>query len=386
MSTRPLGVVILGARHPHVFPRIDLLRAHPDVELMGFYEQDVEIATRLAELTGLTAYPAIDALLAGGADVAVVEGLDPQVPELASTAVAAGVRGLLLEKPGAATPEAFFELARELAERQVVVEIGYELHYSVAVDWCREVLRDTVLGQLTLCRFHGGCPTGVGAELWQSIPEDLGGLLYTEGSHMIEIMLELLGLPDRVTSSVRRLPARPPVIALVHKPDMFSAPLRDAQVAIGTLRHEDVAAAIFDYPDKLVSLDLTAWEPTTWCTQWWIELYGTNGSLVGVPDPAEVRLTLREPAGRFGAGSTVLTAPVEPGRRGLVDTYERQLDSLLARVRGIARPDSSGGDTGCGLWHAVQVMRVLRAMYTASADRGWAELRSVDIPEEAMRR
>lgn len=375
--TSVLRAAILGTRHPHVFPRIDLLRERDDVELLGFIEDDDEIAERLTARTGLTRLVQGDL---GEIDLAVVEGLDPQVVDLTRLALDRGARGILLEKPGAHSPETFFELAEALAAAGTVVEIGYELHYAPAVDWCRELVGQGVLGQITSSRFHGGCPSGAGAELWQSIPEDLGGLVYTEGSHVLEIVHDLFGTPDQVSASVRRLPQQPPHEALVYKPDLFSAPEPGTQLSVGGLVHEDVAAAILEYPGQIVSVDLTAWEPTTWCTQWWIEIYGTNGSAVLVPQPSELRLHLRQPAGRFGAGETVLRAPADPARPGLLPTYARQLDSLVARVR--AEPV----ETACGLGHAVGVMRILQAVYASARERAWKAPVPVGIPDEAMSR
>jgi predicted dehydrogenase len=395
MTGDTVRVAFLGARHPHIFPRVELLRERPDVELIGFCEAEPGLAQRLAAATGLRAFGDPAELLAERIDLAVVEGLDPEVPVLARAAARAGARGLLLEKPGAATPSEFFDLADELRALGAVVEVGYELHYSDAVRWCREALRDDVLGQLTLARVHGGCPVGAGAELWQSLPEDLGGLVYTEGSHMIEIMCDLLGEPDRAMASVRRLPPRPAVGSLVYKADLFSESRSGVPVAVGGLQHEDVAAAIFEYPDKIVTFDVTAWEPTTWCAQWAIELYGTNGSLRAIPDPAEVQLTLRSPAGAFGAGTTVLRAPTEPGKRSLIETYRRQLDSLLARLTtGAAAGDpgdpgaaGAAGEAGaCGLVLATSTMRVLSATYAAAATGSWVRLDDIARPGEVTQR
>jgi predicted dehydrogenase len=155
----------------------------------------------------------------------------------------------------------------------------------------------------------------------------------------------------------------------VYKADLFAPSDPDFTVAVGTLRHEDVAAALLDYPDKIVTIDVTAWEPTYWCTDWAVEIYGTNGVLHAVPDPAEVRLTLRTEKGKYQAGTTVLRAPgALPGERGLVRTYRRQLSSLIARVGG------SAGEHGCDLRIGVGVMRILQGIYQASSDRQWAEL------------
>jgi predicted dehydrogenase len=375
--TDRLRAAILGTRHPHVFPRIELLRDHPAIDLTGFVEPDDGIATRLTERTGL---PRLSPDRLGPVDLAVVEGLDPEIPEVTDLALSTGVRGVLVEKPGAATPQDCYAMASRLAAAGVVVDIGYELHYSDVAQWCREIVDGAVLGQITGSRFHGGCPSGAGAELWQSIPDDLGGLVYTEGSHLLEIVYDLFGMPSSISASVRRLPQGAPVDAFAYKPDLFSAPADGVELAIGTLTHEDIGTALLEYPTQTVTLDLTAWEPTPWCTQWWIECYGTNGSLVAVPEPAELRLTLRSPRGRFPAGETVLRTPPTPGRSGLAISYARQLDSVIRRVAG------QPADTRCGLGHAVGVMQMLEAIYRSARDRVWTTPPAIDLDEAARTR
>jgi predicted dehydrogenase len=365
-----LNIAFLGVGHPHVFPRVQLLQGMPGVTIRGFFESDVMVAERFAEQTGLARFDTAAALLATGPQIVIVNGLDPEVPGLAEQAARAGVRGLLLEKPGAASPERFYELARDLRIRDIQVEIGYELHYADSMALCRELIAEGVLGDITMARFHGGCPVGAGAELWHSIPEDPGGLVFAEGCHLLEMVVDLFGTPLRVGASVRRLPEGKPLPSVVYyKADLFSAATTDFATAVGTLRHEDVAAAILDYPDKLVTVDLTAWEPTYWCADWAVEIYGTNGALHAVPHPAEVRLTLRAGAGRHQAGTTVLRAPSPlPGQRILIESYRRQLASFVARVAGTA------DERGCDLRIGVGVMQIMQAMYQASHDRQWAAL------------
>lgn len=355
--TTLLRVAFFGARHPHIFPRVKLLRERENVEIVGFVEEDDDIARELGRRTGLTRLTSP----VTGIDVAMVEGLDPQVPALADAAMGAGAKSILLEKPGARNPTEFYELAARLRAAGVAVEIGYELHYTDTMQWCREIVGSGVLGQITTSRFHGGCPVGAGAELWQSVPDDIGGLVFTEGSHVLETVYDLFGVADTISSSVRKLPLGAPVRPLVFKPDLFSDPVTDVDVAIGSLVHEDVGAALLEYPTQTVTVDFTAWEPTTWCAQWWIEVYGTNGSLVAVPEPGEVRLHLRDASGRFAAGETIMRSP----RRGLTTAYGRQLDSVLDRARG------RSPETECGLEHGTGVMRMLEAIYDSARTRTW---------------
>ncbi len=365
-----MKIAFLGVGHPHALARVQLLEAMPDVSVCGFFEPDAPLAERFAGHTGLTRFDTAEALLATEPRIVLVNGLDPQVPELAERAARAGVRGLLLEKPGAASPERFFELARGLLRRDIQVEMGYELHYAESLALCRELIAEGVLGEITLARFHGGCPVGAGAELWHSIPEDPGGLVFTEGCHLLEMVVDLFGTPQRVAASVRRLPEGEPIRSVAYyKADLFSTPTTDFATAVGTLRYEDVAAAILEYQDKTVTVDLTAWEPTNWCEEWAVEVYGTNGSLHAVPHPAEVRLTLRAGAGGHRAGTTVVRAPnPRPGQRILIESYRRQLASLIARVAG------SADEHGCDLPIGVGVMQIMEGMYRAGHDRQWVEL------------
>jgi predicted dehydrogenase len=367
---RQTNIAFLGIGHPHVLARVQLLQAMPDAVIGGFFESDDAIAERFAGHTGLARFDTADALLGTDPQIVIVEGLDPQVPALAEQAAHAGTRGLLLEKPGAASPERFFELAQDLLCRDIQVEMGYQLHYGDSMKLCRELIAEEVLGEITLARFHGGCPVGAGAELWHSIPEDPGGLVFAESCHLLEMVVDLFGTPLRVGTSMRRLPEGKPIPSVVYyKADMFSAPTTDFTTAVGTLRYEDVAAAIFDYPDKIVTVDVTAWEPTYWGRDWAVEIYGTNGALHAVPDPAEVRLTLRADAGQHRAGTTILRAPSPPpGQRIFSEPYRRQLSSLIARVTGSAE------EPCCDLRIGIGVMQIMQAMYRADRDGQWVAL------------
>src|SRR5690606_15194074 len=58
-----IGVAFVGCTHPHIFPRIDLLRADSDVTLVGCYDPDAALTAALQERHGLKAYDTPEALL-----------------------------------------------------------------------------------------------------------------------------------------------------------------------------------------------------------------------------------------------------------------------------------------------------------------------------------
>ena len=373
----PVKIAFLGTRHPHVMYRFAVLDQMGGFEFVGFYEEEEEIATRLEkEIPRLKRYGTAGELLDAGPDVIMIHSLDPDVPKWSRFAInhPSSFKGLFLEKPGAAIPEDFYKLAEEIETKKpgIAVELGYEMHYSEAMDFARKVIKEGVLGDITTARFHSGCPSGAGVDLWQAIPEDLGGIMQTEGCHTLENVVDLFGAPDRVVSSIRKLPERPPHPVVKWIPDLFTGSVETGEFGIGTLRYEDIASGMMEYSDKTITLDMTAWEPTDWCNEWAIDIYGTNGSLHAVPDYPVATLYLREAKGSFNKGTTKLSTEYPHGTSNAPTYYRRQFESLFARVRGQTVQSLEHGC--CDLQENVKILKIIDAMYKSVNTKGWVEV------------
>ncbi|WP_165422799.1 Gfo/Idh/MocA family protein [Ktedonosporobacter rubrisoli] len=370
-ANHKIKVAFLGIRHPHVFVRVELAQRDAELKIVGFYEEDGEIAERFAAQTTLQRFASAEALLSTKPDLVIIEALDTQVPALALLA-APHTRALLLEKPGAPDRSSMDALVEQLAQYDIEVEVSYQLHYSESVAMCREILQAGALGQITQARFHAGCPIGCGAELWQSVPGDLGGVVYTEACHILELMVDMLGMPGRIFAAVQKLPPGASVVSDVVKPDLFAGTGLPTTLRVGELMYEDVGAAIFSYPDKLVTLDVTAWEATDWVQGWRMEFYGTNGSLSAIPNPPTVQLFLPAPVAGYRAGDLLFQGqgPRGPENSLVPDqTYERQFERLITVLRE-RQPASQEG-----LRRGQDVVHILDAIY-----RSAREGRAIDYP------
>lgn len=375
-----LTAAVAGIRHPHVFVRVAQLRARADVELLGFHERDAALAERFARETGLRRFASFDELLALRPDLLVSEALDTEMPDLA-LAAAPHVRALLLEKPGAPGLAEMERMVRGLAAHPVEVEVAYQLHHSPSIARMRELLASGALGQVTLARFNCGCPIGCGDELWQSVPGDLGGVVFTEGCHMLQLIVDALGVPSEVMGMVERLPAGTVVRSDVVKRDLFADPFPADESAVGRLMYEDVGAALLRYPTLLATLDVTAWEASDWVHNWWLEFQGTNGTLKVRPVPPSLTLELRAAASGISAGRHEQSWPSPAGHELTLvpdPAYERQLDALLDRLRGDAPPSQAS------LLQARDVIRVLDAIYRSSARRAAVALPATTASEEIV--
>lgn len=359
MATIRVG--FLGAKHPHVFPRLALCEGDPRVEVVGIYDSDPRIRAEL----DLRGHGPVSADLAGviaGADAVVVEGFDPENPDLVRSALP-HVRGILLEKPGAPTAAAMDALAAEAARYPVHVRIGYMLQHSPVWTPLRRIVDSGVLGAVTLARFHAATPVGCSAEIWQSLPADEGGLLWTDGCHMMRAALELFGLPEQVTGSVRRLPTGPRVVADSFKSDVFGGLGGPAEFGIGELVHEDCAAAILSYPGTLAIFDITAWEAHGWVEAWRIELYGADATLTAGLNPAWYHLDVRRGHSDYKIGTTreELGTPVASAETSLIvdDCYSAEMAAFLDAVE-------SGDTDQSELAAGRATLDILHAVYASS--------------------
>jgi predicted dehydrogenase len=336
-----------------------VLLADARATVVGFFEQDAEIGNQVKNELGLERFDSVDSLLDDGLDLAVIEALDPDVAGL-SEACVGRVPALLVEKPGAHHPDAAEKLAGLCRNLGTIVEFGYQLHYMRCMKTLRRVISSGCVGQVTLARFHGGCPVGCSLELWQSLPDDLGGIGYTEGCHIIEMALDIFGLPSATSAFMAKLPPGEVVASPFYQPVLFGSPESSIDVQVGTGMYEDVVTAMLTYTDKVITIDLTAWESGSWVEDWAIQIYGTNGTVQVDLGREEVRLVLREGRSGFDAGRISWMEQ----RSDFGYTYERQLDSLIRRIRGFEVEEKVDLDAGMG------VLRVLRALYESASSGG----------------
>jgi predicted dehydrogenase len=331
-----IGVAFVGCTHPHIFPRISLLAAHADVWFAGCYDPDPNLTAALERDHGLKAYPTPEALLdQPGVNFVIIEGWDPDNPPYVEMAAARG-QAILLEKPGAPNLLEMQRVIDTVRGKDIPFQVGYMLPYSSGIRHCRRILDLGVLGPITLARFHAATPVGGSKEIWQSIPGDLGGLMYTDACHAVHLMIRLLGMPERVQAMTLKLPAGQDVTAHGFKADTLSGLGATVQMPLGGLVHEDVGAAIFDYGSKLVTLDMTGWEAHPWVEAWAIEFYGTDGTLMVGIQPSRYRLYVRNANHGYEPGWHTWSSldGSNVGNSLTIDeNYTGEINHMLDRVR-----------------------------------------------------
>jgi predicted dehydrogenase len=362
-----LKVAVLGAQHPHIFPRLDLATGAfaTDCEVTGVYDRDVPVREHIAATYGLPVHAEPQAALAGDPDVVIVNDLDTHNPELVRLALP-GPRALLLEKVGAPTVQAMRELKAFCAAHRCHVTVGFILHHSPSVRRMREIADSGVLGPVTLARFHAATPVGCSAEIWQSLPDDVGGMVFTDGIHMVREIINLLGVPTAVTARIRRLEGAGTVVSDIYKDDILAGLGGEQEFQIGSLIHEDAGALILDYPGTIAVLDMTGWEAHNWVEKWRLELYGANATLEGGLMPPFTRLHVRRAHAHYDVGVSeqwFTTGASSGAAISLVPdiTYETEMRELLLAAR-------NGNTEQRELGAALQCVEVLGAAFKSARE------------------
>lgn len=331
-----IKVAFVGCTHPHIFPRYEILAAEPDVKVVGCYDPDANLTAALERQYGLKAFASAEELLdQPGVNFVIIEGWEPHNPGYVRQAIRRS-QAVLLEKPGAPNLPEMRALIDEVRHKAIVFQVGYMMRFSSAVTMTRRILAENVLGPITLARFHAAAPVGGAAELWQSVPGDMGGAVYTDGCHMVDIIIHLLGMPQRVKGMLLKLPPGPPVLAHGFKKDTLAGLGETVEMPLGNLMYEDAGAAILDYGDKLVTFDLTGWEAHPWVEAWSVELYGTDGTLFMGLQPSRYRLYIRNPKPGYAPGwhTWENLEGSHVGNSLVVDErYQGEIQHMLNRIR-----------------------------------------------------
>ncbi len=226
-----------------------------------------------------------------------VESNVPDHARHAKLALAAG-RHVHLEKPPATTLDAFRELIMLARQKNLLLQMGYMWRYHPGISAAREAARKGWLGEVYLVR--GTINTLVSA---QQRPEWAlpGGTLFELGSHLIDVLVRLMGRPARVTSLLRTDAASSDTLA-------------------------DNTLAIFEFARAMGIISSSTLQPNAGRHRRF-EILGSNGSAVVNPIEAPaLTIDLANPVGPYRAGFNSVPLPA-------YHRYVADFADLAARIR-----------------------------------------------------
>ena len=318
-----------GISHGHATGKAGAMKTNDDVDFAGVYEPSAEIRATLGThdaYEGVHWFSSAEEMLEDESIVGVAaEGRVSQNLEFARAALERG-KHVWLDKPAGDDLNAFQAVLNIAREKGLCVQLGYMFRYNAGFQFVLDWANSGKLGEIFSVR--GRISTRRSEEdVWKlrdSRGEREGGIMYILGCHLIDIIVALLGRPERVTSYSQNLN---------HTFPWF----------------RDNTAAVFEYPDAMATLESTASEVSHGESRR-LEVYGTRGSAILEPlEPPALRLCLDEDRDGYAKGWQRVEIEKRP-------RYVESLRAFVADIRGEKSPDRS-------LDHEITVQEtVLRAV------------------------
>lgn len=192
----------IGIGHNHGEKKMLTVRKFPELfEVVGFAEENQEWINKRGSLSGyegLKRYP-VDELIEK-CDAVMIETDVWDLTSAAQKCIDAG-KHIHMDKPASGSLEEYKHLLNTAKDKNLVVQLGYMYRYNPAVQKCFELIDDGKLGEIysinaEMSTFH---PTGY--KKW--LTNFGGGIMYILGCHLIDLIVYIMGKPDRVTSFLK---------------------------------------------------------------------------------------------------------------------------------------------------------------------------------------
>jgi predicted dehydrogenase len=267
----------IGVGHAHA-TKLEVYRRSDDYEVVGIVEPDKALRERAAGAAAYRDLPWMteeQLLNVDGLQVVTVETRVRDSLATAARCIAAG-KHVHLDKPAGASLPQYRKLLAVAAEKKLLVQMGYMYRYSPAVLLMRQALREGWLGDVF--EVHTVMSKVVPPADRKELAEFKGGIMFELGCHVIDLVVGVLGKPDRVHPFPRT-----------------------------SGKHDDGLAdnmlAVLEYPKATVTVKSAALEIDGGSRRQFV-VCGTSGTCHIQPlDAPNVRLTLDRDRGEYRKGT-----------------------------------------------------------------------------------
>jgi predicted dehydrogenase len=305
----------IGTEHEHA-PKMETFRKLTEhYEVVGIVEPDPALRKKHEKdrvYRGLKWMTEEELLNTKGLRAVAVETKIVDLVPTAARCVAAGMH-LHLDKPGSQTIGPFRSVLAEAGRRGLAVQLGYMYRNNPAIQFCLRAVREGWLGQIFEVDAVMNREDSLAYRTW--LGQFPGGAMYNFGCHMIDLVVSVLGKPDRITPYLRQTE-------------------QDAKVI-------DNGLAVFEYPRATATVRAAVIEVEGYQRRQLV-VCGDRGTIDIRPletfasrskEPVKLQMALAEPRGPYKKGYQEVVFPPMPGR------YDDQLIELARVIRGeIANP------------------------------------------------
>jgi predicted dehydrogenase len=187
----------IGVGHAHA-TKLEVYRRSEDYEVVGIVEPDKALREQAASAAAYRDLPWLSEeqlLSTPGLQVVTVETRVRDLLATAARCIAAG-KHIHLDKPAGASLPEYKRLLAAAAEKKLLVQMGYMYRYNPAVLLMRNALKEGLLGDLF--EVHTVMSKVVPPADRKELAEFNGGIMFELGCHVIDLVVGVLGKPEKV--------------------------------------------------------------------------------------------------------------------------------------------------------------------------------------------
>jgi len=192
----------IGIGHNHGEAKMLAVRKFPELfEVVGYAEENDRWVEKRGNNKGYEGLErlSVDEVIARS-DAILVETDVWNLTETAQKCIDAG-KHIHMDKPASGTLAEYKHLLDTAKAKDLVVQLGYMYRYNPGVLKCMELIKEGALGEIY----------SINAEMSTFHPADYkrwltnfgGGIMYILGSHLVDLIVYILGKPDKVVSFLK---------------------------------------------------------------------------------------------------------------------------------------------------------------------------------------
>jgi predicted dehydrogenase len=314
-SSKRIKIGQIGTGHEHASAKMSTFRKLSEhYEVVGIAESNPELRQRRekdAAYRDLTWMTEDQLLNTPGLEAVAVEvsSADDRIMEITGRCIEAGLH-VHLDKPGGESFSAFKQVLDEAGRRKLAVQLGYMYRNNPAVQFCQRAVREGWLGQVF--EVHAVMSIAHPLDYRKYLAQYPGGTMFIFACHVIDLVVSLMGKPDRIVSFPRQ-----------------------TRTDVG-VEMCDNGLIVFEYPKTTATIRTASLEVEGYQRRQLV-VCGDQGTIdirplekfdARTPQPLSLRLALAQAREPYRKGYQEVSFPPPPGR------YDEQLIELARIIRG----------------------------------------------------
>ncbi len=297
---------MIGTGHGHAASKVRALRSMAEYEFVGVCRPDADDPAMEDVFQNIEWLKVAAVLKDPSIELVAIECADASRNlYYAQQAIDAG-KFVHLDKPPGASLAGLRKLLDEAKRQGRIVQMGYQWRYHAGMQAAMEAARNGWLGRVY--RFRASIDKPIDVDERRHLAKYRGGMMFSEGCHLVDRATALLGKPQRVTGFIRH-----------------HSPLNDGLA--------DNSLVILEYQNALAEISLAGFDPLG-NQHRFVAIFGTNGSAIAQPfAPVRLKVELKAAAGPYRAGEQMLEPPGPPGL-----AYTPDFAEMASVIRGETAP------------------------------------------------